>query len=149
MATTFLNLTIHPTSAWKASQLDAAHALADDVEIIDQAFPSVYPMASAAQVDAIADEMLADILLRFDPARLVVHLMGEMTLTCALVARLQSVGARVVASTTERVVNRVDDDSIARTFAFALFRDYPPLYVVASNTHRATDVLEMLEKPCA
>ena len=136
MTATFLNLTIHPAAGWSPEQTAAAEALAaalaDDpagaeVRLVDRPFPRVDPGADAAQVDRLADDLIAELTTAYDPARLVVHVMGEFTLTCALVARLQGLGVRTVASTTERIVTK-DGDATTRRFAFRRFRDYPPLY---------------------
>lgn len=137
--TTFLNLTIHPSAQWGPDQRAAAEALLLDAgadperggRVVDYAFPVVDPNADARQVDALADEIAADLLAAYAPERLVAHVMGEFTLTCALVARLQGAGVRTVASTTERIVRRGPDGQTTRTFAFRRFRDYPPLYAEA------------------
>lgn len=129
MSTTLLNLTHHPHDKWPSAQTDAAVALADDVRIEDMTFPNVAPSATTAQVDALADELTADILSRYTTARLIVHLMGEMTLVVALVARLQGEGIRVLASTTERIATDGPDGERRLVFRFHNFRDYTPLFV--------------------
>ncbi len=139
---TFLNFTIHPSDSWQPPQREAAEALvaamADDpaeaeVDIVDYPFPIVDPGADSQQIDLLADEIVADLFIRFDSSELVVHLMGEFTLTCALVARLQGEGVRVVASTTDRIVARGAGGQTTRTFSFRRFRDYPPLYAEVSE----------------
>ena len=142
MPPTFLNLTIHPLSGWTEAQTHAARALfgafADECALVDYPFPRVDPGADARAVDGLADGLLAELTTAYDPARLIVHVMGEMTLTCALVARLQGSGVRCVASTTERVVEKVGDET-RRRFEFRRFRDYPPLYEpVAAGATRPT-----------
>ncbi len=129
MATTLLNLTHHPSTKWPPEQTDAAVALADDLTIEDMPFPNVAPSATTSQVDALADELTAEILSRYTAASLIVHLMGEMTLVVALVARLQGEGTRVLASTTERIATDGPDGERRLVFRFHSFRDYTPLYV--------------------
>lgn len=138
---TFLNLTIHAHAGWSDTQRSAAEAYAAaltrdpaaaKVAIVDFPFPVVDPDADDRQVDTLADRLFAELTTAYAPERLVVHVMGEMTLTCALVARLQGLGIPVVASTTERMVTR-DGDETTRRFAFRRFRAYPPLYVTAEG----------------
>ena len=128
---TLLNLTHHPATEWAPRQRDAAQALAppgDVAHIVDQPFPRVDPAATTEQVDRLADDIATDLAARYAPAATVVHLQGEMTLTVALVARLQGLGFRVVASTTERVATVHGDGNRTLSFAFHGFRDYAPLY---------------------
>ena len=129
--TTLLNITHHPSTGWSEEQRTAANALAEKLTVVDRSFPSVDPAATTDQVDLLADDIADDIATRYAVATTIVHLMGEMTLTVALVARLQGLGFRVIASTTERIL--VDEGVQSRTlrFEFHSFRDYAPLYTSA------------------
>jgi hypothetical protein len=116
-----LNLSNHPSDAWGAAQRAAAERFGG---VRDVPFPAVPP--DAADVSALARAVVER--LRADPARDVVHVMGELTLCFAVVARLQRAGVRCVASTSARRV-AVDPRTGAatRTFAFIRFRSYPSL----------------------
>ena len=131
MPTTLLNLTNHPHDKWPAEQAAAARALGDEVTIDDLPFPLVAPSATTEQVDALADELADDIAQRYPAHATVVHLSGEYTLTVALVARLQGLGFRVVASTTDRIVSVDAAGDRHIKFQFVQFRAYAPLYVSA------------------
>jgi hypothetical protein len=112
-----LNLSNHPVSDWAPEQVRAA------VErftcIVDHPFPAVDPAWDADHIARVADAIVMDIRV-INPAA--VHLMGEMTLTFTLVARLQSTGFPCLVSTSDR---RVEDGR--RVFSFAGFRPYPIL----------------------
>ena len=125
----FINFSNHPVSTWPLAQLSAAAACGwgapRDAAV---PFPSVSPQADAAEVARVA-AVLAGQLLGERPA--VVHVAGELTLTCAVVGRIQRAGVRCVAATTERVAEATvrDDGSVDRRsrFEFVRWRDYPSL----------------------
>lgn len=121
-----VNLTNHPSSAWAMPQREAAEAFGG---VRDVPFPTVPPEADTAVVADLADALVRDLLAQVDPVHDVVHVMGEMTLTYALVARLQRAGIRCVASTTERRILAEDAERGPKTsvFHFVRFRDYPRL----------------------
>lgn len=128
---TLLNLTHHPSAGWAEHQRNAASRLfptGTSITITDYPFPQVDAQATTEAVDQLADDLANDISLRYAPNATVVHLMGEMTLVVALVARLQGLGYRVVASTTERVVQQLSISERKLLFNFVAFREYAPLY---------------------
>ncbi len=81
----FINLSHHPSSGWSEKQFESAREIG---EIIDIAFPLVEPEMTYVQVKQLADDCVANIPAKGDPANLTVHIMGEMTLTYSIVASL-------------------------------------------------------------
>jgi hypothetical protein len=77
----FINLSHHPSRGWSEKQLESAREYG---KIIDVTFPLVEPNTSYAQVKQLADDCVANIPAKGDPANLTVHIMGEMTLTALL-----------------------------------------------------------------
>jgi len=120
----FFNISNHPVAKWREEQLDAAHMLADT--LIDIPFPQVCPDASEEQVAQMADELFGNVLNRAGdaPMSVIAHVMGEMTLTYALVSRLKSAGIKCVASTTERKTYIDAGGMKVSEFKFIKFRDY-------------------------
>ena len=127
----FINFSNHPSEGWDAAQLEAARELGGNV--VDVAFPMVPPEAGEAEVEALAEDYTDRILAmldedggvqQHDDAYHVVHIMGELTLTHAVVSRLLDEGVRCVASTTRRDVDILPDGSKVSRFHFVRFRDY-------------------------
>ena len=115
----FINLTNHPSSGWSQDQLNAAQKFG---EIVDISFPVIEPFFSKAEVDELADITVEEIKnLDKNP---VVHVMGEMTFTYAIVERLKARGLSCVASTTERLVKMMPDGKKISEFKFVQFREY-------------------------
>lgn len=117
----FLNISNHPTSHWSAEQVNAAKEYG---EIVDIEFPIIGAQSTASEVTSLADQFASDIETKYNPATDVIHVMGEMTFTYALVKRLREAGFRCVASTTERVKQQLPDGSFISEFRFQSFRDY-------------------------
>jgi hypothetical protein len=113
----FVNLSNHPSTQWTDAQRGAALALAG--EIGDLPFPEVPP--DAPDVGYLVAPLLADI-----PAEAThTMVMGEHTLTVALVRALQARGIVCVAATSRRDV-RVDSSGLKTVrFEFVAFREYP------------------------
>lgn len=120
-----INLSNHPSSKWSEKQLAAAHGQFG--EIIDLPFPVVAPDGDENYIAALADECCNKVmeLLGGEPA--IIHIMGEMNLTFALVALLQKAGFSCVASTTQRIVNELPDGGKEVKFQFVRFRKYAQL----------------------
>jgi len=118
----FVNLSNHPSSNWSAKQLEAAEAFG---EIMDIPFPSVSSSSTSEEIDKLSEEFVAKVLsLRDNGAVVTVHVMGEMTLTFAIVSRLQKKGVTCVASTSERLVRELGDGKKEIQFCFQQFRQY-------------------------
>lgn len=116
-----INLSNHPSDLWEEKQLMAAEQFG---EIVDIPFPQVGPEASHEDILALAEECVHAIEEKAQDADITVHVMGEMTLTYAIVSRLKEMGIRCFASTTER--NTVVDENGVKTsvFVFTMFREY-------------------------
>ncbi|MBQ8702266.1 MAG: CRISPR-associated protein [Prevotella sp.] len=115
----FINLTNHPSSGWSQEQREAARQYG---EIVDISFPIIEPYFTKAEVEELAD-ITVETIKNLD-ANPVVHVMGEMTFTYAIVVRLKSQGITCVASTTERLVKILPDGKKVSEFKFVQFREY-------------------------
>jgi hypothetical protein len=93
-------------------------------EIIDVPFPVVDPLGDSGYIITLAEEHVQKIYALSEGQNAVVHIMGEMTLSFALVNRLLEDGYTCVASTSERIVNYKDDGTKEVVFRFKQFRDY-------------------------
>ena len=120
-----INLSNHPSANWPPEQLAAAQVFC---EVVDLPFPSVDPAGDTEYMQAVRNEYLKkindicrDAALRVSTAT--VHIMGEMTLTYALVNALQKQGATCIASTTERITTEQDGKKTSE-FRFVQFRKY-------------------------
>lgn len=121
--TFFINLSNHPSASWKEDQLNAACQLG---EVIDVPFPDVRPDWDAQRIHAEAKVVVGQVhqLVGGDTIGTTIHVMGEMTLTYALVKAFSEVGYHCVASTTERETIDNPDGTKLSKFHFAGFRDY-------------------------
>ena len=117
----FINLSNHPSSKWDEAQIEYAKRYGD---IIDLPFPQVDPDGDEAYIGNLVDEYVQSVLALGGPAELTVHVMGEMTFTCAIVAKLKAAGATCVASTTERIIRQLPDGRKESIFRFVRFRQY-------------------------
>jgi CRISPR-associated protein Csx16 len=115
----FLNLTNHPAATWDAAQREAAAALAGG-PVVDVPFPAVEPHWTAAEVERLADGVVEGL-----PEASHALVMGEMTLTWALVQRLKRRGVACVATTSRRDVSLQADGGRLSRFVFEAFRAYP------------------------
>lgn len=116
----FINLTNHPSDQWSEEQTASATAIG---EIVDIPFPTVSSDCDKKQIAMLADDYEKRILQTAGNRKPVVHIMGEMNLTYAIVHRLRYRGITCVASTTERVAEELDGQKIS-SFKFVQFRDY-------------------------
>lgn len=117
-----INLSNHPTAMWLPEQLSAAHSAYG--EVIDLPFPAVPADADEANIQTIAQEYLNKVQTIAHPAEVVVHIMGEMTLTYALVCLLKQAGYTCVASTSVREVYEEEPGKKTAVFRFVRFRKY-------------------------
>lgn len=115
----FINLTNHPSSGWSEAQLKAAQEYG---EVLDLFFPNIEPFFSSQDINELADDTVKGIKLL--DAHPVVHIMGEMTFTYAVVSRLKALGVTCVASTTERLAKMMPDGKKVSEFKFVQFREY-------------------------
>lgn len=117
----FINYSNHKSNDWSESQIKAARQYG---EIIDVPFANIDPDLSCDRVLEIVDSEYEKIFNVASGKNATVHIMGEMTLTFALVKRLQAVGIKCVASTTERSVKEYGDGTKESVFKFVRFREY-------------------------
>lgn len=115
----FINLTNHPSSGWSKEQLGAARQYG---EIVDLSFPVIEPGFTSKDVSHLADVAVEEI--KDLDVNLVVHVMGEMTFTYAVVSRLKALGITCLASTTERNTTMTADGKKISEFKFVQFREY-------------------------
>lgn len=117
----FINLSNHPSSKWSEAQTEAANRYGD---IVDLPFPQVHPDGDEAYIANLVDEYVPKVLAMGNPVELMVHVMGEMTFTFAIVSKLMAAGATCVASTTERITCQHPDGRKESVFRFVRFRQY-------------------------
>ena len=115
----FVNLTNHPSEGWSEEQLAAAHEYG---EIVDIHFPNIEPSFTSSMVNSLADVTVDTITAMGKD--IVVHVMGEMNYTYAVVSRLKSWGITCLASTTERNIITMPDGKKVSEFKFVQFREY-------------------------
>lgn len=116
----FINLSNHPSAEWGEAQLEAAREYG---EITDIAFPQVPPESDTKEIAKIAEDTVSQITSTYRDNDITVHVMGEMTLTFAIVEQLKASGIRCVASTTQRIATMHNDIKTSE-FTFVKFREY-------------------------
>jgi hypothetical protein len=116
-----INLSNHPSTFWKEEQKKAAVLYG---KVVDLPFPEVDPEKDEAYIDLLANEQVQKILTLSSEKDITVHLMGEMTLTVAILKRVQALNITCIASTTRRMVKEDDNGHKELTFKFERFRKY-------------------------
>lgn len=116
-----INLSNHPYESWSVAQKQAAVVFGP---CIDLPFPPVDAEAGEEIVEQLATEYLLKIEQLSQGKEVVVHLMGEMTLTFALVEQLRKRGISSLASTSERSVIEHSSGYKEVLFDFKRFRQY-------------------------
>lgn len=123
------NISNHPSDKWGARQTAAAREIAEVIK--DIKFPDVPAAAGTEDVKILAMSIANDIANSSeDKQDKVVHVMGEMSLTAALVAILQSYGIRCVCSCTARDVVELPNGTKQSRFEFVQFREYPAVAIL-------------------
>ena len=117
----FLNLSNHPSASWEEAQLRAAAVYG---KIVDLPFPAVNPTGDERYIEKLADEYFGKVWLLVEDENTTVHLMGEMTLTVAILKRLELMGIPCVASTSKRMVKEDCFGYKEVIFKFERFRKY-------------------------
>jgi hypothetical protein len=118
----FLNYSNHPSNGWLEGQIAAAKEYG---EIVDLDFPNINPEFTATMISSLADEAVNRITSYGKD--IIVHIMGEMTFTYAVVSRLKALGIKCVASTTKRDPEKTiitPDGKKISEFKFVQFREY-------------------------
>lgn len=116
----FINLTNHPFELWDEKQQEEARKYG---EVEDLTFPVVLPEASSDEVQKLAETYAAFIAKKAACEPVVVHVMGEMTFTYAIVSQLKAMNITCLASTTERNTVMIDGKKVSE-FKFVRFREY-------------------------
>jgi hypothetical protein len=124
-----ISVSNHPVSQWPPEQLAAAGCIPVHIP-----FPAVPPAADEEEVSEIAGEVMEKIRKELGkiisensatswdfPPRIMI--MGEFTLTYAIVRRLTYEGYTPCAATTERIVDEQNGTKVS-SFRFVRFRDY-------------------------
>ena len=118
----FINLTNHTSTGWSEAQREEALRYG---KIIDIPFPVVPPTADSKQVEAMAFELVEEVM-RENPRA--VCCQGEMALTYKVVSLLKSHGIPVLAATSARdiVEKKMPGGATQKTaiFRFCMFREY-------------------------
>ena len=117
----FINISNHPSEKWSQEQIHEAQKLG---KIIDIPFPVVNPHSTTEDISQIANNYAIEVLELSKNHTVSAHVMGEMTLTLAIVHRLQDYGIKCYASTTERVVKDGSNGQKISLFKFVAFRKY-------------------------
>lgn len=120
--TVFVNFSNHTSSGWTNAQTKAAKSLG--YSIIDLPFPNISEIANENEITSLCDEYLQKIDSIVGKKKGVIHIMGEMTFTYAMVNLLKSHGYTCVASTTKRIVEELPDGVKNVKFEFCQFREY-------------------------
>lgn len=117
-----INYSNHPSSLWSKEQIQEAHRQFG--EIVDMPFPTVAPNADEQDIVHLTETELIRISTCASPQEAIIHIMGEMTLTYALVNKLKAIGYCCVASTTYREVYEECPNKKIVSFQFVRFRCY-------------------------
>ena len=117
-----INLSNHPSIHWSKEQKKASEIFG---KLLDIPFPQVDEKADEIYISELADEYFQKILVISKKEEVVVHLMGELTFTFALLKRLQKYGIRCIASTSKRLVQGEFPGRKSEVlFQFERFREY-------------------------
>lgn len=116
-----INISNHPHGIWKEEQIEAAMRFG---EIVDIPFPNVDPFATEIDIAHKADDIVNEIITAYGCENVFAHVMGEFTMTFALIKCLEKESIPCYASTSERVVRDIGDGKKEVEFKFVQFRKY-------------------------
>ncbi|MDL2213255.1 CRISPR-associated protein [Bacteroides sp. OttesenSCG-928-E20] len=116
-----INLSNHPSSTWDKRQLQAAAVYGN---IIDLPFPAVEASGDEDYIELLAVECANKVQEIAGECEVTVHLMGEMTLTFAVLRLLQEKQIECIASTSNRIVTESEPGHKEVVFKFERFRKY-------------------------
>ena len=117
----FVNLSNHPSKTWNETQKKAAQQYG---QIIDMPFPTISATGDELYILDLVRDIKVQKLYRFNPLNDVIHVMGELCFTFALVQELKKNGFVCLASTSERVVEEKESGIKEVKFEFMRFRAY-------------------------
>lgn len=115
-----VNLTNHPSNTWPQAQRAAAETYGT---VVDWPFPAVNPDSTEQEISDTASKLVQEIVAHYG-TECTVHLMGEFTMTAALLHHFQQRGIVCVASTTERIFSETEPGKKVVEFKFVKFRKY-------------------------
>lgn len=119
-----INLSNHPSNQWSDKQFKSATKKFKSV--YDLPFPHISPKANSKQVIGKARKYYEKVLKIIKSSKdksNAVHLMGELTFVYQLTQMLKKKNIKVIASTTDRIVEEKDGKKIV-IFNFVRFREY-------------------------
>lgn len=116
-----INYSNHPYATWSDMQKKAAEQYG---MVKDLQFPAVEPSADETQIAIMAENAVNEITASCSGHISAVHIMGEMTLTFAVITRLKDMGIKCIASTTERISIDLGNGKKENRFEFRRFREY-------------------------
>ncbi len=118
----FVNFSNHPADRWSKEQRVTAEEFG---RVVDEPFPPVLANLDERGVALLADEAVLRIMAHRPAA---VLCQGEFTLAFAVVERLKAKGVKVLAASSDRVIEtETDEDGETRkvsVFRFIRFRAY-------------------------
>jgi hypothetical protein len=117
----FINISNHPMANWSKEQIAAAIEYGEGEDL---AFPMIHPEANSEDIDELANEYLNTVIEMQNNYDITIHLMGESTFCFALIKKLKSIGIKVLASTTNRVIIEEGNGKKTTQFNFVKFREY-------------------------
>lgn len=120
-----INLSNHPISNWNEEQLKASQEYGDP---IDLPFPQVDPGNNEEYIDDLCTKYIHIvqhlIQTQGEKVKVTVHIMGEQTLTFALVNAFKQFDITCVASTSKRISRELENGKKEIEFCFERFREY-------------------------
>lgn len=123
-----INLSNHPISEWSEQQLVASNEYG---RCLDFPFPRVDPQDSIDRIVYQSSQVVERVLNIIEKEQAqgftTIHVMGEMTMTMALVQSFQRRNIECIASTANRFSKLVEPGKKLITFKFVRFRTFPIL----------------------
>lgn len=117
----FVNISNHPSTKWDNAQIEAAMQMS--LPLVNIPFPLVNPEATDLDINNLVDAV-CDQIESYTKVPTHAMVMGEFTLTLALVKRLQKMGIRCFAASTKREVVEEVNGTKTSVFKFVKFREY-------------------------
>lgn len=117
-----VNFSNHSLLKWGDRQTTVAKDLYGN--IVDLPFPMVNPDGDTNYILELAKKCVSDITKFGTQDEVVVHVMGELSLSFCVVCMLSKIGYKCVVSTTERNVVEISPEKKETIFNFVMFREY-------------------------
>lgn len=127
-----INISNQPSTEWSKEQLEDANSKWGEVK--DYKFPTVDPSMSEEGISTLANVIIADTIEFIKSHEYTVfHIMGEFSLTYALITRLTAMGYVCVCSASDQIIENLSDGRKVSSFKFIRFRSYNRNYNVGRN----------------